>query len=100
MPSAKPDHGLRPGESRFLFDEKMRLAKHYPLGELIVLDRERCIQCARCIRFQDDIVDDPVIGFSQRGRALGNHHLFRSWLRFVFLRQYHRCLPGGRINHG
>jgi NADH-quinone oxidoreductase subunit G len=62
--------GFGPGESRYLFDEKMRLAKHYPLGELIVLDRERCIQCARCIRFQDDIVDDPVIGFSQRGRAL------------------------------
>jgi NADH-quinone oxidoreductase subunit G len=62
--------GFGPGQSRFLLDEKMRLAKHYPLGELIVLDRERCIQCARCIRFQDDIVDDPVIGFSQRGRAL------------------------------
>jgi NADH-quinone oxidoreductase subunit G len=62
--------GFGPGESRFLFDEKMRLAKHYPLGELIVLDRERCIQCARCVRFQADIVDDPVIGFSQRGRAL------------------------------
>ncbi len=27
----------------------------YPLGELILLDRERCIQCARCIRFQDEI---------------------------------------------
>jgi NADH-quinone oxidoreductase subunit G len=62
--------GYGPGQSRFLFDEKMRLAKHYPLGELIVLDRERCIQCARCVRFQDDIAGDPVIGFSQRGRAL------------------------------
>jgi NADH-quinone oxidoreductase subunit G len=62
--------GFGPGQSRFIFDEKMRLAKHYPLGELIVLDRERCIQCARCVRFQDDIAGDPVIGFSQRGRAL------------------------------
>jgi len=59
-----------PGKSRFLYDEKMRLAKHYPLGDLIVLDRERCIQCARCIRFQTEIVDDPVIGFSQRARHL------------------------------
>ena len=49
-----------PGKSRFLLDEKMHLAKHYPLGELIVLDRERCIQCARCIRFQDEIAGDPV----------------------------------------
>ena len=59
-----------PGKSRFIYDEKIRLAKHFPLGELIVLDRERCIQCARCVRFQDEIVDDPVIGFSQRGRSL------------------------------
>ena len=61
-------HG--PGESRFLFDEKMHLAKHVPLGELIFLDRERCIQCARCVRFQDELAGDPVIGFYERGRAL------------------------------
>ena len=41
-----------PGQSRFNYDEKMHLAKHYPLGELIYLDRERCIQCGRCVRFQ------------------------------------------------
>jgi NADH-quinone oxidoreductase subunit G len=61
-------HG--PGNSRFLLDEKIHLAKHYPLGEQIILDRERCIQCSRCVRFQNDIAGDPVIGFSQRGRAL------------------------------
>jgi NADH-quinone oxidoreductase subunit G len=61
-------HG--PGESRFKYDEKMHLAKHVPLGELIYLDRERCIQCGRCTRFQHEVVDDPVIGFHDRGRAL------------------------------
>src|SRR5512143_218868 len=61
-------HG--PGTSRFLLDEKMRLAKHYPLGELIVLDQERCIQCARCIRFQDDIAGESVLGFAERGRQM------------------------------
>jgi NADH-quinone oxidoreductase subunit G len=61
--------GHGPGKSRFIFDEKIRLAKHYPLGELIYLDRERCIQCARCTRFQSEVVDDPVIGFAQRGRS-------------------------------
>ena len=59
-----------PGTSRYLYDEKKHLAKHVPLGELIYLDRERCIQCARCVRFQDEIVDDAVIGFYQRGRSL------------------------------
>ncbi len=62
--------GFGPGESRFLFDEKMHLEKRVPLGELIFLDRERCIQCARCVRFQADVVDDPVIGFYQRGRQI------------------------------
>ncbi len=58
-----------PGQSRFVFDEKMHLAKHVPLGELIYLDRERCIQCGRCVRFQEDIAGDPVIGFYDRGRS-------------------------------
>ncbi len=62
------DHG--PGKSRFTYEDKMHLAKHVPLGDLIFLDRERCIQCARCIRFQDEIADDPVIAFSERGRKL------------------------------
>ena len=62
--------GFGPGESRYLYDEKKHLAKHVPLGDLIFLDRERCIQCARCVRFQEMIADDPVIGFYHRGRSL------------------------------
>ena len=61
-------HG--PGKSRFIFDEKLKLGKHVPLGDLIVLDQERCIQCARCIRFQDEIVGDAVLGFDDRGRGM------------------------------
>jgi NADH-quinone oxidoreductase subunit G len=60
-------HG--PGKSRFLYNEKIHLDKQVPLGELIWLDRERCIQCARCIRFQDEIAGDSVIGFDERGRS-------------------------------
>jgi len=61
-------HG--PGQSRYLYDEKMHLAKNVPLGELIFLDQERCIQCARCIRFQGDIAGDAVIDFDERGRSI------------------------------
>ena len=61
------EHG--PGKSRFLYDEKKHLDKMVPLGELIYLDRERCIQCARCIRFQTEIAGDSVIGFDERGRS-------------------------------
>jgi NADH-quinone oxidoreductase subunit G len=59
-----------PGESRFIYDDKMHLAKHHPLGDLIVLDRERCIQCARCVRFCEEIAGDDVLAFHDRGRGL------------------------------
>ncbi len=61
-------HGL--GETAFDYEDKIHNEKHVPLGELIYLDRERCIQCARCTRFQDEIAGDPVIGFHNRGRKL------------------------------
>ena len=54
--------------SRYIYDEKHHAGKHLPLGDLIWLDRERCIQCARCIRFQDEIAGEPVLAFYQRGR--------------------------------
>src|SRR5512136_784645 len=56
-------------QSRFLYFEKQHAAKHFPLGDLVWLDRERCIQCARCIRFQEEIAGEAVLGFYQRGRA-------------------------------
>ncbi|KAA0269258.1 MAG: NADH dehydrogenase (quinone) subunit G, partial [Chloroflexi bacterium] len=59
-------HG--PGKSRFNYNEKQHLDKMIPLGELIYLDRERCIQCARCIRFQDEVAGEAVLGFDDRGR--------------------------------
>ena len=61
-------HGT--SDSRFLFDEKSHAKKQVPLGDLIYLDRERCIQCGRCVRFQKDIAGDPVLGFYNRGRKL------------------------------
>lgn len=55
-------------DSRFPIDQKMQLGKHMPLGDLILLDQERCIQCGRCIRFQREIAGDPVLAFYNRGR--------------------------------
>ena len=62
------EHG--PGQSRMNFSDKMNLDKHVPLGDLIFLDEERCIQCARCIRFQDEVAGDDVLAFHERGRSL------------------------------
>lgn len=57
-------HG--PGESRF-FEEKRHFAKPLPLGPVLMLDRERCIQCARCTRFGDEIAGDHALEFADRG---------------------------------
>jgi len=59
-----------PGQSRFPVESKFHNEKRVPLGDLIVLDRERCIQCSRCVRFMDEIADDHVLGFQARGRGL------------------------------
>lgn len=66
------DHTLNygPGKSRFYIESKFHNEKAVPLSPLIMLDRERCIQCARCIRFQDEIAGEPVLGFADRGRGL------------------------------
>lgn len=61
------EHG--PEQSRFNFADKQRQEKNVSLGDMIYIDRERCIQCARCIRFQDKIAGEAVLGFYQRGRS-------------------------------
>ena len=55
-----------PGESRFV-EEKRHFEKPIPISDLVFLDRERCILCARCTRFADEIAGDPLIEFKDRG---------------------------------
>lgn len=58
------EHG--PGESRF-YEEKRHFKKPIPLGPVLMLDRERCIVCARCTRFGDHIAGDHALEFIDRG---------------------------------
>ena len=58
------------GNSRLALDDQGRLDKHVPLGDLIILDQERCIQCGRCVRFMEEIADDPALRLERRGRRL------------------------------
>jgi NADH-quinone oxidoreductase subunit G len=55
-----------PGESRYV-EEKRHFHKPIPISDLVFLDRERCILCARCTRFCEEISGDPLIEF--KGRA-------------------------------
>jgi NADH-quinone oxidoreductase subunit G len=54
------------GETRFI-EEKRHFVKPIEIGELVLLDRERCIQCARCTRFSSDVAGDTEIAFAGRG---------------------------------
>jgi len=60
-------HG--PGETRFV-EEKRHFEKPIPISELVLLDRERCIQCSRCTRFADEVAGDTQIDFIGRGEHL------------------------------
>ncbi|MBO0748356.1 MAG: molybdopterin-dependent oxidoreductase, partial [Acidimicrobiaceae bacterium] len=55
-----------PGETRFV-EEKRHWDKPIALSELVYLDRERCIQCGRCVRFADEVAGDRLIDFAERG---------------------------------
>jgi NADH-quinone oxidoreductase subunit G len=57
-------HG--PGESRFI-EEKRHFDKPIEIGPLVLLDRERCIQCARCTRFAAEVAGEAQIDFAGRG---------------------------------
>ena len=54
------------GFSRFE-EMKVKKPKNVEIGPRIRLDDERCIMCSRCIRFMDEVADDPVLGFIDRG---------------------------------
>lgn len=58
------EHGK--GNSGFQ-EEKVKKPKNVDIGPRVRLDDERCIMCSRCIRFCAEVVDDPVLGFTERG---------------------------------
>ncbi|HET7310810.1 MAG TPA: NADH-quinone oxidoreductase subunit G [Mycobacteriales bacterium] len=54
------------GESRFR-DEKRLYEKPIAISSQVLLDRERCVLCARCTRFSQQIAGDPFIELFERG---------------------------------
>lgn len=53
-------------DSRFT-DDKRTFAKPINISSQVLLDRERCILCARCTRFSEQIAGDPFIDMQERG---------------------------------
>ena len=58
------EHGL--GVTRFE-EEKRHKDKAFELSDKIVLDRERCILCYRCVRFHDEVPGDRALAVIDRG---------------------------------
>ncbi|HLY32121.1 MAG TPA: 2Fe-2S iron-sulfur cluster-binding protein, partial [Ktedonobacterales bacterium] len=57
-------HG--PGASRFDL-RKRHFQKPIPVSENILLDRERCIACQRCVRFCQDVAQENGLVMQERG---------------------------------
>ena len=53
-------------KSRFE-DVKRTYPKPINISSQVLLDRERCVLCARCTRFSDQIAGDPFIALVERG---------------------------------
>ncbi len=54
------------GESRFT-DAKRTYPKPVAISANVLLDRERCVLCARCTRFSEQVAGDPFIALIERG---------------------------------
>src|ERR1700743_1291368 len=54
------------GETRFT-EPKREFDKPVPISTEVLLDRERCISCTRCVRTSEEIAGDDFIEFIERG---------------------------------
>ena len=56
------------GQAESRFDgQKRTFEKPVPISTQVLLDRERCVLCARCTRFSNQIAGDPMIELLERG---------------------------------
>ncbi|MCD0444816.1 NADH-quinone oxidoreductase subunit G [Glycomyces sp. A-F 0318] len=53
-------------ETRMEAADKRTYKKALPISSQVLLDRERCVLCARCTRFSDQVAGDPFIELMER----------------------------------
>ncbi|MCV7194298.1 NADH-quinone oxidoreductase subunit G [Mycolicibacterium brumae] len=62
------NQAMSTGRTETRFDDvKRTFPKPIPLSGEVLLDRERCVLCARCTRFSTEIAGDPFIALLERG---------------------------------
>ena len=86
-----------PGESRFI-EEKRHFEKPIAISDLVLLDRERCIQCARCTRFAAEVAGEAQIDFSGRGERVEVCDLPHGAVLLLLQRQHGADLPRRRAH--
>ncbi|AZM48036.1 NADH-quinone oxidoreductase subunit G [Streptomyces sp. WAC 06738] len=62
------NQAMSAGQAESRFDgQKRTFEKPVPISTQVLLDRERCVLCARCTRFSNQIAGDPMIEMLDRG---------------------------------
>ncbi|MEW1736843.1 NADH-quinone oxidoreductase subunit G [Nocardia beijingensis] len=62
------NQAMSTGRAESRFDGRKRTyPKPIPLSTAVLLDRERCVLCARCTRFSQQVAGDPFIELMDRG---------------------------------
>ncbi|MEU5157892.1 2Fe-2S iron-sulfur cluster-binding protein, partial [Glycomyces sp. NPDC021274] len=62
------NQAMQVGDPDTRFEGKKRTyEKPVPISTQVLLDRERCVLCARCTRFSNQIAGDPMIELIERG---------------------------------
>ncbi len=62
------NQAMSAGRSETRFEgEKRTFEKPINISSQVLLDRERCVLCARCTRFSEEIAGDPFITLNERG---------------------------------
>lgn len=62
------DYYMKHDRSGTRFDEvKVAKRKAVELGPTVMLDEERCINCTRCVRFMEEVAENPQLGQFDRG---------------------------------
>ena len=85
-----------PGRSRFV-ETKRDFAKPVSLGPILVLDRERCILCWRCVRFGEIIAGDEALKGFERGFATEINTPFTAPVRSKFIGNTISICPVGAL---
>ncbi|MFJ9412375.1 NADH-quinone oxidoreductase subunit G [Streptomyces sp. NPDC101393] len=62
------NQAMQVGDTDTRFEGKKRtFQKPVPISKQVLLDRERCVLCARCTRFSNQVAGDPMIELIERG---------------------------------